>query len=181
MRVKVETAIGNLDDDHARAFLCDVIETCDNKKASTLELQKFSRDVLEMLLKLEHRQVHPDVEAIANVEREICERSVEPVQAFAQAFDTASNLGPFSDISSSWFALRSYNCGKDMCFVFSYLAQALRRKLDGAEKLIKTSLRFLAMCTDDFKSRYLDQFNSAYGEVLSLIQKRGDVLKNRWN
>ncbi len=196
MRVKVETAIGNLDDDHARAFLCDVIETCDNKKASTLELQKFSIDVLEMLLKLEHRQVHPDVEAIANVEREICERSVEPVQAFAQAFDTASNLGPFSDISSSWFALRSYNCGKDMCFVFSYLsninislertiqsgiAQALRRKLDGAEKLIKTSLRFLAMCTDDFKSRYLDQFNSAYGEVLSLIQKRGDVLKNRWN
>ena len=35
MRVKVETAIGNLDDDHARAFLCDVIETCDNKKVST--------------------------------------------------------------------------------------------------------------------------------------------------
>ena len=63
----------------------------------------------------------------------------------------------------------------------SGIAQALRRKLDGAEKLIKTSLRFLAMCTDDFKSRYLDQFNSAYGEVLSLIQKRGDVLKNRWN
>ena len=71
MRVKVETAIGNLDDDHARAFLCDVIETCDNKKVSTLELQKFSRDALEMLLKLEHRQVHPDVEAIANVERDL--------------------------------------------------------------------------------------------------------------
>ena len=175
MRIKVETAIGNLDDDHARTFLYDVIDICDDKYAShhsKSELQKFSRDALEMLLKLEHRQVYPNVEAIANVQREICQRSINPVQAFAQAFDTATNLGPFPDISCSWFALRSYNCGID---------HALRRKLDGAEKLIKTSLRFLEMCTDDFKSRYLDQTNTAYGEVLSLVQKRGDILKNRWS
>lgn len=171
MRITVQTAIGNLDDDHARAFLCDVIETCD-KSCFASELVAFSRDVLEMLLKLEHRQVQPNINAIANVEREICNRSVDPVQAFAQAFDTASNLGPFSDTSCSWFALRSYNCGVDY---------ALRRKLDHSERLIKTSLRFLEMCRDDFKSRYLDQINSAYGEVLSLIQKQGDIVKNRWN